>query len=518
MNTHFTKSHDAQAALEVGVQADAAMRTVRVLIGVVSCFVIGAYRPLVESPSWKSMTAILATILIVVAILNLLSTTVAHRRPGVWFLQALDVAAMAALAVALDGPLEQQSWMLLIIPVVGAAVQFGAAATLMSWAGSCIFYLSAVYLGLVDSADNSTIAARLPGTLLAVSIVVGMLARWMREGWEIQNELTATVATRERRLAVIEQTIPALKELPADRALEVAAGQVLALGFEAASVEIKDAARSIYVTGDANLVTQTAAALGATNSEPTVTVWTNGERVKVHSVSILEPRTQTVITGWSELPIGEDHASSFSTLIGHTSSAIEMSGLLGRFRHSAGHDPLTGLANRRSLDDELRELTGQPGLLSVAFIDLDDFKSINDSFGHDLGDNVLVTVARRLEAVIGSAGIVARYGGDEFVVTMPGLGLEAAKSLCEAALDATADPIALGTEHIHVHMSIGVATATTPIRDTELVRAADQATYQAKNAGKNVVVTTDLDLTRAAAPAPAPAPQLSEVVHSHNDG
>ena len=119
---------------------------------------------------------------------------------------------------------------LLIIPVVGAAVQFGAAATLMSWAGSCIFYLSAVYLGLVDSADNSTIAARLPGTLLAVSIVVGMLARWMREGWEIQNELTATVATRERRLAVIEQTIPALKELPADRALEVAAGQVLADG------------------------------------------------------------------------------------------------------------------------------------------------------------------------------------------------------------------------------------------------------------------------------------------------
>ncbi len=505
------KPVDPQAAIEVGVQASAAMRMVRVLIGVVSCFVIGAYRPLAERPSWESLVGVLAAILAVVAVLNLLSTHIAHRRPGVWILQALDVAAAVGLAITLDGPLEQQSWMLLIIPVVGAAVQFGAAATLMSWAGACLFYVGAVYLGLVASTGAVTDAIRVPGTLLAVSVVVGMLARWMREGWEIQNELTATISMRERRLAVIERTIPALKELPADKALEVTAGQVLALGFEAASVEISDAARSIYVAGDADLVTQSAAVLAATSSEPTVTVWTNGEQIKVHSVSILEPRTQTIITGWSELPIDEDYASSFSTLIGHTSSAIEMSGLLGRFRHSAGHDPLTGLANRRNLDDELRELTGKPGLLSVAFIDLDDFKSINDSFGHDLGDKVLVTVARRLEAVIGSTGTVARYGGDEFVVTMPGVGLEAATSLCQVALDSTADPIALGTAQTHVHMSIGVATATTPIRDTEIIRAADQATYEAKNAGKNVVVGTNLDVVSTL------APQLSVVAPSRSN-
>jgi diguanylate cyclase (GGDEF)-like protein len=116
--------------------------------------------------------------------------------------------------------------------------------------------------------------------------------------------------------------------------------------------------------------------------------------------------------------------------------------------------------------------------------------------------------------VVGSAGTVARYGGDEFVLILPAMGLEEAKLLGQEALEVTAEPIAIGTSHVRVGMSIGVVTATTPIPDTELVRAADQAAYRAKKAGKHSMVAVELGVT----PPEAPTPQLVELAPSHSHG
>lgn len=159
-------------------------------------------------------------------------------------------------------------------------------------------------------------------------------------------------------------------------------------------------------------------------------------------------------------------------------------------------DPLTALANRRSLMDEGRRLAGvcrRSGIpFSVLMIDLDGFKQINDTLGHQAGDEVLRHVADQLRASARSTDFVARYGGEEFVVLAPGADAAQALSLAErlrAAVESEACP--LDIQSVLCTVSIGTATldgAGTPDEalETALGRA-DQALYRAKDAGRNRV-------------------------------
>ena len=104
-------------------------------------------------------------------------------------------------------------------------------------------------MGVIGPTEDVTLLARLPGTLLAVAITIGLLAQWMREGWEIQNELTATVAAREHRLGVIERTGFALKNLATPKALELCANQILALGFDASTVQLLTGRKAVLARG-----------------------------------------------------------------------------------------------------------------------------------------------------------------------------------------------------------------------------------------------------------------------------
>ena len=152
------------------------------------------------------------------------------------------------------------------------------------------------------------------------------------------------------------------------------------------------------------------------------------------------------------------------------------------------HDPLTGLANRILLSDRLevafergvREDTG----VGVLMLDLDDFKLVNDTFGHGTGDGVLVAVANRLRSVVRPGDTVARLGGDEFVVVCPLAGAEAELSGVRDRLeDALREPVALTGVEIEVSASIGLALSGPAKSDPEtLLRAADESMYRAKEA------------------------------------
>ena len=172
-------------------------------------------------------------------------------------------------------------------------------------------------------------------------------------------------------------------------------------------------------------------------------------------------------------------------------------------RNLALHDPLTGLPNRRLLLDRLdRALSrdAQPGeLVGLLFCDLDQFKQINDEYGHAGGDRLLHDVARRLEHQARAGDTVARVGGDEFVIVLEGLTEpDDATHTAERIRAALAQPIRSGDLEMHVTCSIGVAVAADGATDVDsLLAHADAAMYRAKQEGRNRVATsftTDVDL------------------------
>jgi diguanylate cyclase (GGDEF)-like protein len=172
--------------------------------------------------------------------------------------------------------------------------------------------------------------------------------------------------------------------------------------------------------------------------------------------------------------------------------ANQLEALQEQLREQADRDWLTGLHNRRYLARELDRLTDEPlsGPLSLAVLDLDRFKSINDRFGHHAGDQVLVRVAGLLCDVLRASDIVVRSGGEEFLILMPLTDARAAAACCERIREAvraeTWEQVAAG---LTVTTSVGVASAHDPSDLEALVRLADQRLYDAKRCGRDRVVS-----------------------------
>ncbi|MDB5562985.1 MAG: hypothetical protein JWN11_2403 [Hyphomicrobiales bacterium] len=159
--------------------------------------------------------------------------------------------------------------------------------------------------------------------------------------------------------------------------------------------------------------------------------------------------------------------------------------------HQASHDMLTGLPNRSLFDNELKNAlaTRQAGQGSVALLmlDLDRFKQVNDTLGHQAGDDLIRQVGQRLEGTIAGAGRIARLGGDEFAVISSNLAsADAAMALSQRIIDALAQPFSIFGSEAFVGVSIGIVLAPDGQVDaSELTRKADIALYEAKAGGRN---------------------------------
>jgi diguanylate cyclase (GGDEF)-like protein len=160
-------------------------------------------------------------------------------------------------------------------------------------------------------------------------------------------------------------------------------------------------------------------------------------------------------------------------------------------RHRAFHDPLTGLPNRLLFLDRLEHAVARAqrdgGGIAVLFLDLDDFKRVNDTWGHAVGDVVLQEAAARLSRQVRAGDSVARFAGDEFTVLLDGVtGEHDVRVVTERLLAALASPIHCGEHEVRVGLSIGAAVATgRPMPDSgALLLSADQALYAAKRRGK----------------------------------
>jgi len=162
-----------------------------------------------------------------------------------------------------------------------------------------------------------------------------------------------------------------------------------------------------------------------------------------------------------------------------------------RLRYQAFHDALTGLANRALFEDRLRHaLAGSlrtRRTFAVLFVDVDDFKTINDSLGHRAGDRLLQQVAGRIDPLVRPTDTTARLGGDEFAVLLDSIESDQAWEIAERIRLALARPFGLDDRELRVTASIGIAQSDGSIRVEELLRNADMAMYAAKAGGKNTV-------------------------------
>ncbi len=193
------------------------------------------------------------------------------------------------------------------------------------------------------------------------------------------------------------------------------------------------------------------------------------------------------------LKIGEH--TQFSAFLHDIS---ERKALEARREHEARHDALTGLPNRRALDDllpsALTRADRNQSPLALVFIDLDGFKNVNDTLGHEAGDELLRIIANRLRDGTRACDVVARLAGDEFTVVLEGVpqGLVDARAVASKLLASIAEPVALhgGTASVHASIGIALYSPKSDKSSTELIREADSWMYTAKRAGKGRIFPT----------------------------
>ena len=213
---------------------------------------------------------------------------------------------------------------------------------------------------------------------------------------------------------------------------------------------------------------------------------------------------RTIQCEWHNTPL----ADITGQLIGFASLVQDVTERLNTERtihYMAHHDALTGLPNRRLMQDRLNQAImaarRKQRHVAVLFLDLDRFKVVNDTLGHDTGDFILKDIARRLVGCVREVDTVSREGGDEFVIILPDLERpEHARTVADKILKEVARPVEIAGHDIHITPSIGISHYPNDATDVQqLLKQADSAMYQAKDAGRGTVrfFTTDLNFLLA---------------------
>ena len=194
---------------------------------------------------------------------------------------------------------------------------------------------------------------------------------------------------------------------------------------------------------------------------------------------------------WLSITAVRDDDGVLTNYVGSFTDISERKAAEEQISHLAHHDALTGLYNRFSLQDRLEQTLlaarREHRQIAVMFIDMDHFKAINDTLGHQVGDTMLIEVARRIQAVVRESDIVARLGGDEFVVVLAALDAPgAAMTVVDKIMDALGAPYVLGGQELHSTPSIGIGMYPADGENAAvLMRNADTAMYHAKTQGRN---------------------------------
>lgn len=194
---------------------------------------------------------------------------------------------------------------------------------------------------------------------------------------------------------------------------------------------------------------------------------------------------------WENITAIKDDQGKVTHYVAVFSDITVLKNIERRFHHLAHHDPLTGLPNRMLFEDRLQQALvqtkRQEQALAVLFIDLDNFKIINDTYGHAVGDQLMQIAAERLNRCIRSTDTVARQGGDEFIALLTNIAqLEDAEQVAKKIIAALAMPFVIDHHDLFITASVGISLAPQHGQDSSLlIKNADAAMYRAKQQGKN---------------------------------
>ena len=224
------------------------------------------------------------------------------------------------------------------------------------------------------------------------------------------------------------------------------------------------------------------------NSEDQVIEWARriAEQWE-HSGNELYPHFLQLLKEYKHLLYSFNRVTRVSD--GYQKSLMETNEYLNR---AARKDALTGISNRRNmldlLSEEVKRANRYDHPVSTILIDIDHFKKVNDTYGHGVGDKVLVEVARTLGGGLRDTDTVARWGGEEFLISLPHTGIEdAVKVADKLRLAVSGDSVVEGEERIHITISAGVAEYEVGTTVENLISLADRALYEAKEQGRNRV-------------------------------
>ncbi len=221
----------------------------------------------------------------------------------------------------------------------------------------------------------------------------------------------------------------------------------------------------------------------------------------------------------TKLPLRDDRGEIFGTF-GISRDVTEQIEAQHAVEYQALHDPLTGLMNRVALMDRLAQsliaLERRPGQIALLFIDVDGFKSVNDTLGHKAGDQVLCEVGRRLDAIARRTDTVARFGGDEFVMLCTRLrDGDDLRLIGDRIIRSLSKPLRDGSE-VDVTASVGAVSTSNPtLAPEELLQQADFAMYAAKRAGRNRLEIYDAQLHGLVASSRGLAAELRRALDEH---
>jgi diguanylate cyclase (GGDEF)-like protein/PAS domain S-box-containing protein len=333
-----------------------------------------------------------------------------------------------------------------------------------------------------------------------------------------KETLASQLATERGRLQVVNEALAEemLERLKAQQS-ELVAAQKLRLHFERTPLAVIEwdrqqrvtawnpAAETIFGHPVAEAVGRAIPELLGTEEDREPLQSMCGELLESRegNKTTLSNRTKagrTIHCEWYNTPLVDPQGN----VIGFASLVQDITERLNTERtihYMAHHDALTGLPNRRLMQDRLTQAImnarRKQRHVAVLFLDLDRFKVVNDTLGHDTGDFILKDVARRLVSCVREVDTVSREGGDEFVIILPDLDVpESARVVADKILRELARPIEIGGHEIHVTPSIGISHYPNDATDvTQLLKHADNAMYQAKDAGRNTVrfFTSDLN-------------------------
>jgi diguanylate cyclase (GGDEF)-like protein len=423
-------------------------------------------------------------------------------------------------------------WSLYGVGLIGLSIYFdggGSSAIFITYAVLAAFFaiayppraqavlfgfIVATYLAAVGFRSWNISAAALYmrlATLALMAYVASLLSSWLVS--EMHDRATSTSAAEQRAgmLDTVARAARRVSSLDASQVLGGALAGAVELGCAAAEIwlfegeprslqlqsrvslredDVADSARANELFGKARLS-------GATQIVPI-----DEERVVACMLFREGEPAGLLLARASELETSdalfveclELLAAQVSAGLDVARNVAERRGLEERLAHWAFHDALTNLPNRVLFADRLELALARTvrdnTMVAVLFLDLDDFKGINDTLGHAAGDELLSSVAHRIHACLRPNDTLARYGGDEFVVLVEGVDhAEAATGVAERILEALSRPVAVVGTELQVKTSIGIALAAqAPGADADVLRRADMAMYDAKTSGGSCYV------------------------------